>query len=134
MDRADLRLRAVRPARMASVLAGQQAEPSRTNRFLIVDLNNFASFPTFAIGLLVAGIILLSLGYWANQTGNKMPFWIGIGFCVLNILITIASGSASGIIISAILIYYLYRGTKSEAPEPKRKPFNDPNAPLDSNL
>jgi len=87
-----------------------------------------------AIGLVVAGGILLGLGYWAKQTGNKMPFWIGIGFCVLNILITIASGSASGIIISAILMYYLYRGTKSDAPEPLRKQFSDPNAPLDSDL
>jgi len=87
-----------------------------------------------SIGLVVAGGILLGLGYWAKKTGNKTPFWIAIGFCVLNILITIASGSASGIIISAILIYYLYRGTKSDAPAPARKPFSDPNAPLDSDL
>ncbi len=86
------------------------------------------------IGLVIAGSLLLGLAFWAKQTGSKIPFWIGIVFCALNILVTIASGSASGILITGVLLYYLYKGTKSEAPIPKRKQFNDPNAPLDSNL
>lgn len=87
-----------------------------------------------AIGLIIAGGTLIGLGFWARQTGSKIPFWIAIGLCSLNILVTIASGSASGILITGILIYYLYQGTKSDPPEQVRKKYADPNAPLDSDL
>ncbi|MDO8367316.1 MAG: hypothetical protein Q7T20_10990 [Saprospiraceae bacterium] len=33
-----------------------------------------------------------------------------------------------------LIEYYLYQGTKSDAPESARKQFSDPNAPLDSDL
>jgi len=87
-----------------------------------------------AISLIIAGGSLLGLGLWARQTGSKTPFWIGIVLGVLNIFLTISSGGRGGLFVTAVLIYYLYMGTRSEAPRPKRKPFSGPNAPLDSDL
>lgn len=87
-----------------------------------------------AIGLIIAGGSLLGLGFWARQTGSKTPFWIGIVLGVLNIYLTISSGGRGGLFITAVLIYYLYMGTRSESPRPKRKPFSGTNAPLDSDL
>lgn len=48
--------RALRPARTPDIPLNSGAAPSRTLRLLIVDLNNFASFPTLAIGILVAAL------------------------------------------------------------------------------
>jgi anaerobic magnesium-protoporphyrin IX monomethyl ester cyclase len=48
--------RALLPARSGGGEVSAQAEPSGGLRLLIVDLNNFASFPTLAIGLLVAAL------------------------------------------------------------------------------
>ncbi|MFN3846698.1 MAG: B12-binding domain-containing radical SAM protein, partial [Paracoccaceae bacterium] len=56
MNRPDRPLRAVQPARAGAVVSATSAEPASGLRLLIVDLNNFASFPTLAIGLLVASL------------------------------------------------------------------------------
>lgn len=63
MRRSDQRQRAVRAARRVSISNGPQSASPQTNRFLIIDLNNFASFPTLAIGLLVAAL---------RERGNKV--------------------------------------------------------------
>lgn len=50
-------IRALRPARLAGTIA--QSAPPRgqaSSRFLVVDLNNFASFPTLAVGILVSAL------------------------------------------------------------------------------
>jgi radical SAM superfamily enzyme YgiQ (UPF0313 family) len=51
-------LRAFRPARKASANAekGTSLENSARRRILIVDLNNFATFPTLTVGVLVAAL------------------------------------------------------------------------------
>lgn len=49
-------LRALQPARIRVSASPAQAVPSSKLRLLVVDLNNFASFPTLAIGLLVASL------------------------------------------------------------------------------
>lgn len=84
--------------------------------------------------LIISGVILLILGFWAKMTGSKTPFWIGIAFFALNMALILFAQSYSGLIISAVLIYYLYKGTQAEAPVPARKPFSDQNTPLDSDL
>lgn len=81
-----------------------------------------------------AGGILIGLGLWARNSGSKAPFWIGIVLCVVNIILALASGTLAGILITGILLYYLYRGTQSAPPQPTRKKVIDPNAPLDSDL
>lgn len=49
--------RALQPARNGGVATLQQTEDrARGRRFLIIDLNNFASFPTLAIGILVSSL------------------------------------------------------------------------------
>lgn len=89
----------------------------------------------FEAGAMVfIGSLLLGLGFWAEKTGSKVPFWIGIVFCVGNIVLTIAGGSIAGIFITSFMLYYLFQGTKAEAPERVRRIFTDPNAPLDSGL
>ena len=58
-DRLDRPPRALRAPQQARVAASDQAQPKaepRGRRFLVVDLNNFASFPTLAVGLLVAAL------------------------------------------------------------------------------
>jgi len=80
------------------------------------------------------GGLLLGLGFWAKIAGKKTPFIIGIGFAALNIILTLAAGSAAGILVSGILIYYLVLGVKGDAPMKVAKQNLDPNAPLDSNL
>jgi hypothetical protein len=87
-----------------------------------------------AVMTLLIGGFLIGLSLWAKRTGSKTPFWIGIGFGVLNIVLTIMAGSVAGILVMSIMIYYLYKGTKAESPRFERKPFMDPNAPLDSDL
>jgi anaerobic magnesium-protoporphyrin IX monomethyl ester cyclase len=49
-------LRALQPARAGPAGPARSAGSSSALRLLIVDLNNFASFPTLAIGLLVAAL------------------------------------------------------------------------------
>lgn len=78
--------------------------------------------------------LLLGLGFWAKKTGNKTPFKIAIGFAALNIILTLASGSLSGVPFSGLLIYYMVLGVKGDAPTMPRKQNLDPNTPLDSNL
>ena len=56
MKRPNRPLRAVQPARTGVVVSSAPASPSSSLRLLFVDLNNFASFPTLAIGLLVAAL------------------------------------------------------------------------------
>lgn len=48
--------RAVRPARSFRASAPTGATATRTHRLLVVDLNNFASFPTLAVGILTAAL------------------------------------------------------------------------------
>lgn len=48
--------RALQPARVINSAADLQPTTGLGRRFLVVDLNNFASFPTLAIGLLVASL------------------------------------------------------------------------------
>ena len=84
--------------------------------------------------LIVVGVLMLTLGFWAKMTGSKTPFWIGIAFFLLNMAFILFTQSYSGLIVSAVLIYYLYKGTQSEAPILARKPFSSRNAPLDSDL
>ena len=49
--------RALQPARSGSVTTPpKQEEKARGRRLLIIDLNNFASFPTLAIGILVSAL------------------------------------------------------------------------------
>jgi len=48
--------RFLRPARSAVAYAGISPESASAYRVLIIDLNNFASFPTLAIGLLTASL------------------------------------------------------------------------------
>ncbi len=87
----------------------------------------------FEAGALVfIGLLLLGLGFWAEKTGSKVPFWIGIVFCVVNIVLTISSGSIAGIFVTSFMLYYLFQGTKAEAPNQRPQIFSDPNAPLDS--
>lgn len=87
-----------------------------------------------ALRLIISGIILLALGFWAKMTGSKTPFWIGIAFFALNIAFILYAQTYSGLIISAVLIYYLFKGTQAEAPIPARQPFSNQNTPLDSDL
>ncbi|MBP1807495.1 B12-binding domain-containing radical SAM protein [Rubellimicrobium aerolatum] len=57
MARSERQIRALRPARPAE--AGERPDavaPALRRRVLMVDLNNFASFPTLAIGLLAAAL------------------------------------------------------------------------------
>lgn len=60
MNRLDSPTRALKPARQGSIFSGSKAEsktdPYPTFRLLIVDLNNFARFPTLAIGIIVASL------------------------------------------------------------------------------
>jgi len=102
--------------------------------YLISLTNNPEEALGVAVSLAFMGGLFIGLGYWASKTGSKIPFWIGFGLCLLNIILTIGSGSGSGIIITGILAYYLYKGIRSESPLSIRKDFSDPNAPLDSNL
>lgn len=58
-ERSDRPLRAARALQPARVIVSDRAQPEaapRGRRFLVVDLNNFASFPTLAVGLLVASL------------------------------------------------------------------------------
>lgn len=48
--------RSLVPARLASADPVQNAEASGTRRVLLVDMNNFSTFPTLAIGLLIAAL------------------------------------------------------------------------------
>lgn len=68
---------------------------------------------TIIAAVAISGL-LAGLGYWAKSQGTQTPFWIGIGFCVLNIVLTLSQGSAGGIVVSCVAIYYLYKGTQSE--------------------
>lgn len=73
--------RAIRPARPAqSIATGRVVETSATcRRVLLVDLNNFACFPTLAVGLLVAALrnkghsvnVLCPLAYDAPATSRE---------------------------------------------------------------
>ena len=56
MSRSERSLRALQPARIGSSGPSSHAEKSSGLRLLVIDLNNFASFPTLAIGLLVASL------------------------------------------------------------------------------
>jgi anaerobic magnesium-protoporphyrin IX monomethyl ester cyclase len=56
MNFTDRPLRALRPARAVATVPVAPSDTSSGMRLLIVDLNNFASFPTLAIGLLVAAL------------------------------------------------------------------------------
>ncbi len=56
MTRQVRHLRSLEPARAAIAVPASGAKASSGLRLLIVDLNNFASFPTLAIGLLVASL------------------------------------------------------------------------------
>jgi hypothetical protein len=87
-----------------------------------------------ALGNGVSGGIFLGLGLWAKKTGSKMPFWIGIVFAGLQIVLILLSGEFLGIILLGVLIYYLYQGIQADAPIRKRKPSHSANAPLDSDL
>ena len=49
-------LRALQPARVGATVPVPPSEASSGLRLLIIDLNNFASFPTLAIGLMVAAL------------------------------------------------------------------------------
>lgn len=56
MNSSDRPMRALQPARAGAAVTAKQSDGSSALRLLIVDLNNFASFPTLAIGLLVAAL------------------------------------------------------------------------------
>jgi hypothetical protein len=96
----------------------------------------FMSGTGFAGGvfLSIIGGILIGLGLWARNSGSKSPFWIGIALCLLNILLDILAASIFGLVLSGILLYYLYRGTKSVPPQPTVKKSINENTPLDSDL
>lgn len=87
-----------------------------------------------AIAMCLIGAFLLGLSFWAKTTGSKTPFWVGLAFCVLNIIVTLGAGSGAGLIITGAMAYYLYKGTQAEVPEMPRKILSDPNAPLDADL
>lgn len=80
------------------------------------------------------GGMLIGLGLWARDSGSKTPFWIGIGLCVVNIILCIVSFTVGGLLISGILLYYLYRGTQSAPLQPTFKKELNENRPLDSDL
>lgn len=98
----------------------------------LFSLNTFGLFSAVIIATI--GGILIGLGLWARDSGNKSPFWIGIVLCLINIVFSLLAVSIVGLLITGVLLYYLYRGTQSVPPQPTRKKSLDMNAPLDSDL
>jgi hypothetical protein len=98
---------------------------------LVVLLINSSS--ELVIGEAIVGSLFIGLGFWARMTGSKIPYWIGMVFCALNIVATVIMGSMAGILLLGILIYYLYKGTQADPRFSKiRKSGSDD--PLDAGL
>jgi peptidoglycan/LPS O-acetylase OafA/YrhL len=82
----------------------------------------------------VAGGVLIGLGIWAKYSGKKVPFWIGIALCLGYIVIMVVTGALGGIIATAILLFFLVRGTRFEPLKPAGNNYQDEDAPLDSDM
>ncbi|HNE29949.1 MAG: hypothetical protein U0U46_05405 [Saprospiraceae bacterium] len=82
-------------------------------------------------GIVITGLTLLGMSYWAKRTGNKTPFWIGIAFCIPAFLLW---SSLSSAIIHGILVVFLYKGTQATPPLTTRQEELSEDAPLDQNI
>lgn len=96
---------------------------------MMISSTSFEKARLKSLAIAFLGLVLIGLGFWAKKTGSKIPFWIGIGLACLNILATLAYGRG-GILVSGILIYYLYKGTQSEPPV-ETQTIRMQNEPLD---
>ncbi len=139
---------------VSGTASGQVALFDRSvNILILVGLIQLGAVPPliFAVegvglGLSIAGGIaamgiVVGLSFWAKRTGDKTPFWVGIGFCVLDLGLLHFSISSNvwqislciiGICLS--LIRLLYLGVQSAPPSITYRRDWGRDAPLDSEM
>lgn len=93
--------------------------------------------PAIAGGL-VSAALLIGAGLWIKRTGNKDPFWVGIGFCVLDLGLVYYSVawqfSLIILVACASLGTALYQGIRSAPPAITYRRDWGQDAPLDSDM
>ncbi len=86
------------------------------------------------IAVMVSGGILVGLGLWARSSQSNTPLWIGFGFAILNILMTLLSGKIGGIVISGLMAHALYKGATTGSFKKQQRPAFGEGGPLDADL
>lgn len=88
-----------------------------------------------------AAAFLIGSGFWVKRTGNKLPFWLGIGFCVLDLsllFLTVPQEmwrlSVFIVAFCIVFIVRLYKGVQAPLPAMAYRRDLGPDAPLDSEL
>ena len=139
---------------VSGTASGQVALFDRSiNVLILVGLIQLGAVPPliFAVegvglGLSIAGgvaamAVVVGLSFWAKRTGDKTPFWVGIGFCVLDLgLLRFSipndlwqiSVSIVGTCIA--LAKLLYQGILSAPPAITQRRDWGRDAPLDSDM
>lgn len=94
-----------------------------------------------AAGGIAAAAFLIGSGFWVKRTGNKLPFWFGIGFCVidlslLHLTLTQTAWEVSIFIalFCSTLIFRLYKHFQAPLPAMTHRRDLGPDAPLDSDI
>jgi len=79
--------------------------------------------------------------FWVKRTGNKLPFWFGIGFCLLDLcllFLTVPQNlwHLSVIIlgVSLTFIFRLYKFIQAPLPNTTHRRDLGPDSPLDSGI
>jgi hypothetical protein len=94
-----------------------------------------------AAGGIAAAAFLIASGFWVKRTGDKLPFWLAIGFCVIDLsllFITLPGGMWRISILIALVcgtfIFRLYRHLQAPLPTIVQRRDLGPDAPLDSDI
>lgn len=68
----------------------------------------------FGILVCLWGLAFIGLGYWGYKTYKKLPYWIGMGLTITDLLLFL---SIFSVIILGSLAYYCYKATQSTPPK-----------------
>ncbi len=88
---------------------------------------------SFALVTLFSGI-LIGLGYWARKTSTTLPLTIASVLLILSVIGTLALGQATGLFLTALMIYYLYKGIRAGPINKPGPDVFDGDGPLDAGV
>ena len=121
-------------ARAVSWLLGFGALQVGAGALLSVFLSSDHEMKWLGFGAIISGALLAALGFWAKKSQTSLPLYIGCGYAVLNILLTLLAGQIGGIVLSGLLAHALFKGARQGPLNKPTSPVFGENGPLDGDL